>query len=174
MFTELNVLELFFESPSKEFNVREVARLRDINPATASKRLKALRERHLLTYRKERMLDLYRADSDSDAYRDIKVYYNIRKLKDSGLIEALNKFYIKPTIILFGSASTGLDTESSDIDIAIVCEKITEFPEIKKFEKRVKRSLQLFVVKGLNELRNKHLVNNVLNGIVLQGELKWI
>jgi|SRR3989344_4334568 len=173
MFKEINILEPFFEEPNKEFNVRELARILKITPATASKKLKAFKEERMLKHRRERMLDLYRADLESSAYLDIKVYYSISKLRNSGLIAALNEFYIKPTIILFGSVAKGLDTDTSDIDIVIVSENSREFPKQKEFEKKLGKEMQIFAVKRLGELRNKHLINNVLNGMVLQGEAQW-
>ncbi len=45
MFKELNVLGVFFNSPTKEFNVREAARILKKNPATISKQLKELAKR---------------------------------------------------------------------------------------------------------------------------------
>jgi len=173
MFKELNMLKVFFESPTKEFNVREIARMLKIAPATASKELKSFAKKGILKERKERMLNLYHADLDSDLYRDIKIFWNIRKLKESGLIDSLNQFYLKPAIILFGSASQGIDAETSDIDIVIISEKTANFPHIKEFEKKMGRNIQLFAVRDIKDLKNKHLISNVLNGIVLQGELKW-
>ncbi|MEM5778477.1 MAG: ArsR family transcriptional regulator [Candidatus Aenigmatarchaeota archaeon] len=173
MFINLNTLKIFFEEPTKEFNLREVARILNISPATASKELKLLVKENILKERKERIYVLYKANLESDAYRDLKTYYNIRKLKESGLIEALNKFYLKPTIVLFGSASEGLDTETSDFDLLIISEK-TEALDVKKFENKINRKLQLMVVKNIKELKNEHLINNVLNGRVIQGKIKWI
>jgi len=52
-------------------------------------------------------------------------------------------------------------------------EKTKEFPKLKDFERKIKKKIQLFRDKPINELRNKQLVNNVLNSIVLQSKLKW-
>jgi len=174
MFKKLNILKLFFEEPNREFNVREVARLVKISPATASKELKELVKKGLLKERKERVLNLYKANLENDFYRDIKTFYNIRKIKESGLVKELNKFYLKPTIVLFGSCAFGLDTETSDLDLLIISEKTKEFPDLKKFERRIKRKIQLFTVKNIRDLKNKHLINNILNGITIQGKIKWI
>lgn len=174
MFKELNILKLFFENPNKEFNVREVARLLKISPATASKKLKRLAKANILKKRKERILTLYKANLDNDFYRDLKIFYNIRKIKESGFLNALNKFYLKPVVILFGSCAYGIDTETSDFDLLIISEKTVKFPNIQKFEKKLNRKIQLFIVKEIKELKNKHLINNILNGIVLQGKIKWI
>ncbi len=174
MFKELNTLKLFFEYPERELNVREVARILKISPATASKELKKLSKMGIVGKRKERMLSLYRANLEDDLYRDLKIFYNLRKIKESGLLEALNRFYLKPAVVLFGSGAHGLDTDTSDFDLVVISEKKGELLGLDKFEKKINRKLQLFVVKDLKNLSNKHLINNVLNGIVLQGEIKWI
>ena len=44
----------------------------------------------------------------------------------------------------------------------IISEKTEEFPNIKKFERKLKRRIQLFVIKEIKDLKNEHLVNNVL------------
>jgi len=174
MFKKLNILKIFFEEPTREFNVREVARILKIAPATASKELKELVKQSILKETKQKIFNLYKANLESDFYRDLKIYYNLRKIKDSGLLEALNKFYLKPTIVLFGSVASGLDTETSDFDLLIISEKIKEFPESREFEKKLNRKLQIFVVENIKELKNKHLINNIINGITLQGKIKWI
>ncbi|MFZ2410891.1 MAG: nucleotidyltransferase domain-containing protein [Candidatus Methanoperedens sp.] len=173
MFRELNIMRIFFDSPTREFNVREADRILKIAPATASKELKNLVKRGLLKGRKERILNLYKANIENGLYRDLKVYYNIRKIKDSMLLDNLNRYYLKPAIVLFGSASCGIDTETSDFDLLVVSEREKVLPEKEKFEKKLKRKLQLFVVREIKDLNNEHLINNVLNGIVLQGEVKW-
>ncbi len=173
MFKELNILKIFLESPTKEFNVREAARILKITPATASSKLKKFSEEGLLKKRNERNLLLYKADLDSEKFKDLKLFYNTRKLKESGLIEEINKFYLKPAIILFGSAIYGLDTEESDIDLVIITGKKQDFPKLKQFEKKLNRRLQLFIVADIKGLKNNHLINNVLNGLVIQGGIKW-
>jgi predicted nucleotidyltransferase len=174
MFKELNILKIFFEEPNREFNVREVARILKISPATASKELKLLSKKDLLNRRKQKVFDFYKSNLESNYYRDLKTYYNIRKIRESGLFDSLNKFYLKPTVILFGSAANGMDTESSDFDLLVISEKTKEFDEVKKFEIKINRKLQIFAVKDIKMLKNKHLINNVLNGITLQGVTKWI
>jgi len=173
MFKEFKILRIFFENPSRDFNVREVARILKLSPATTSKELKKLAKKGVLKKREERILNLYKSNIDNILYRDLKIFYNIRKIRDSGLIEELNKFYLKPTIVLFGSSSNGFDTENSDIDLLILSEKTKVFENLKKFEKKINRKIQLFVVKKLKDLKNEHLMNSVINGIVIQGELKW-
>ena len=173
MFKELNILRIFFEEPNREFNVREAARILKISPATASKELERLAKLGLLKSRKERMLILYKSNLEDDFYRDIKIFYNIRKIKDSGLLEALNRFYLKPAVVLFGSSAFGIDAETSDIDLLVISESRKEFSDLSEFEKRLKRKIQIFAVKSLKDLKNEHLINNVINGMIVQGRIKW-
>ena len=174
MFRNINMLRLFFEEPAREFNVREVARLIKVAPATASKQLSSLAKSDILQEREERRFKLYKANLGHERYKDLKTYYNIRKLRESGLLAALDNFYLKPAVVLFGTASHGLDTETSDFDLLVISEKTQEFAENKKFEKILGRPLQIFIFKNIKDIKNKYLLNNMLNGIVLQGEVKWI
>lgn len=172
MFKELNTLRLFFEEPNREFNVREVARILKKSPATASKELKRFAKQGILKEREEKIYILYKANIESDAYRDLKIYYNIRKIKESGLLEALNRFYLYPTIVLFGSAAFGLDTETSDFDLLVISEK-TKIPNLKHYEEALKRELHIIPVRKISEIKNEHLINNIVNGIVIAGKLRW-
>ncbi|MEK6907535.1 MAG: winged helix-turn-helix domain-containing protein, partial [Nanoarchaeota archaeon] len=99
MFKEFKTLKIFFEEPSREFNVREIARILKKSPTTISKNLKNFSEIGILKERKERIFNLYKANLENDYYRDIKVFYAIRKIKDSGFLEEINKFYLKPAVI---------------------------------------------------------------------------
>lgn len=174
MFKELNILRVFLEEPSREFNVREAARLIRVSPATASKELKKFARLGILSGRKERMLSLYKSNLESGLYRDLKVFYNIRRIKDCGLIEALNRFYLKPTIVIFGSSASGTDTETSDLDLMVISENKKHFENLGIFEKKLKRRIHLFAVNDVKELKNSYLINNILNGLVIQGKIKWI
>ncbi|MBS3142694.1 nucleotidyltransferase domain-containing protein [Candidatus Woesearchaeota archaeon] len=170
MFKELNTLRIFFENPIKEYNVREAAKALGIAPATASAHLKQLAKKTIVEERKDRMMTLYKANIDSSAYRDIKTYYNIRLIRESGLLEALNETYLTPTIVLFGSMSTGYNYHDSDIDLVVLSIRKGEFPKMDEFTRKLHRELHIFSVSKLEDLKNPHLISNVLNGVVLQGQ----
>ncbi len=174
MFKELNIMRLFFERPNHEYNVRDVARSLKISPATASTRLKRLARHGLLKERKERLSKLYRPDLESDLYIDLKRFFITRKIRESGLLDALNDFYMKPAVVIFGSAAYGMDTDNSDVDILVISENTKMMGNLEGFKRKIKREIHLLVVRDVRDLKNKHLINNVLNGTVLQGEIKWI
>ena len=163
----ISILEIFFQSPEQEFNVREVARLRNVSPATASKELHLLEKEKILKKREERNYLLFQSNLESDSYKDIKVYYMIRALRESGLINKLNDFYLKPTIVLYGSAT-------SDVDLIVISEKTEAITNLRVYEHKINRAIHLMNIKELKELKNEHLINNVLNGILVQGSIQWI
>lgn len=173
MFKNLNILKLFFEKPTTEYNVREISRIVRVSPATASAKLKELEKEKILKSRNERNLLLFCADLDSTIYRDYKVFYNILKIKKTLLAE-LNEFYLKPSIIFYGSCSTGLDIENSDLDLVIISENEKKYPELNKLEKKFGKNIQLSVFSEVNKIKNEYLLNNVLNGIIIQGKIEWI
>jgi len=172
MFKELNIMRLFFDEPSREFGVREAAKLLDVAPATASKDLAELAENGFLKVREDRRMILYSANIDSDNYRDLKVFYTIRMLKEKGFIDAINRFYNKPSIILFGNCAQGTDKELSDLGIVVLADKVDIFPEKDSFEKTFGRKIQLLAVHNIPELKNSDLIDSVVNGKILQGHIE--
>ena len=173
MFKNSGILKIFFEKPATDFNVREIARRLKISASTASIQLKNLAEKSILKQKKDRICIFYRANLESSLYRDMKIFYTIRRLKDSGLINYLNKFYSPSSIILFGSASHGLDAELSDIDLLLLSDKPEEFPGKKHFERKLNRHLHIFSVKSMESLMNEHLIKNAAKGIRIEAEQKW-
>ncbi len=135
MFEELNVIRPLLEDPLRKFGVRELAREVSIAPATASTKLEKFRKAGILKLLKDHRLSLYYANMDHPSYRDLKVYYTISKIRKSGLIESFNREYVVPTIILFGSCSTGLDVKESDVDLVIISEKSVQHGTLSIFEK---------------------------------------
>ncbi len=173
MFKELNNLKPFLKKPRAEYGVREFARLQQIAPATASKFMEGFAKKKVLKKRTLRKYNLYKANSASQMYREVKRFHTILQLHSSGLLDTLHEEYLNPTIILFGSAAQGLDDENSDIDLCIITEYKKEYMYQKKFEKKLGKELQIFIIKNISEISNKHLRSSIANGINLQGMIVW-
>jgi predicted nucleotidyltransferase len=173
MFKLLNILNPFFIDPNNEFNVREISRIIKISPATASKYLKDMSNKDILKHKIFKNLDLYKANLENDMFTDLKKFYTVRKIKDLGLLGELNDFYYKPNIVLFGSAAFGLDDKSSDLDFLINSENI-RLLDVKPYEKKLNRKIELFVYDSISKIKNEDLLQSMLQGIIIQGEIKWI
>jgi predicted nucleotidyltransferase len=168
MLNIINNLKPFFEDCYRRVNVREYSRIMKISPPTASKILFKLNKEGLLIIEKDRNYIFYYANKNDGIFIELsRVYWRI---KLSTLIDFLDKNIINPTIILFGSLSKAETRENSDIDLCIVGDK--KELNIKNFEDRLNRKIQLFSFNSISKIKNKELANNIINGCVLKGRLK--
>jgi predicted nucleotidyltransferase len=165
----INNLTPFMEDCYKEVGVREYSRLCKMSPPTASKILKEFEKESLLKKREERGYLLFRANRESDILKDLSRVYWKEKLNE--LIEQINLELNGPTIILFGSLSKLETKEDSDIDLAIF-NKTNKKINIEKYERSLKRKIQLFMFQSLYKINSKELKTNILNSYIIQGEIK--
>jgi len=160
------VMEWFFKYPYRSFHIRELARLTGLSSAGIIKIVKKLKKEHLLVSNKEKMVEAVRPDFDG-RFLQLKRIYNLFSIEDSGMLKTIKEFYEQPSAtVLFGSYSTGLDTEKSDIDVAIFTQ-IEDIPDLSKFEKKLARKINLHIVS--EEKISKEFKNSLANGITLSG-----
>src|SRR3989338_6451064 len=100
---KIAILAPFFEDPAKEFNIREIARLTRLNHMTARKYLNQFVKESLLSKKEYSLYVGYSANVMGKNFHNLKLYYNLEKLRKSRLIEDLEVFYEYPVIVLFGS-----------------------------------------------------------------------
>ncbi len=167
------LLEFFIREPEREFYVREIAKILKNSPTTISKYLKKYENKKILISKNKLNHLLFRANTDSRQFKQLKLNYNLNALQESGLIEYLVEEFNQPeAIVLFGSFSKAEDNKNSDIDLLIVSFRKQEI-NLEKFEKKLGHKIQLFVhsKNDLEKLKNKNkeLFNNWINGIVIHG-----
>ncbi len=170
------LMNLFLEDSYREFNLREVARLTELNPMTASKYLGRLVKDGVINKKSERNYILFSADTESISFRDMKKYYNVKKLRSSGLVDFLeNELGYPDVIILFGSFAKAENTSESDIDLFVLSGSKKKL-DLSEFESKLGAEIQLFKHsrKEFETMKrsNKELLNNILNGIILSGFLE--
>jgi len=165
------VLEMFLDRPEQSYHVREVARVLSISPRTAKKYLSALAGDGLLLCERVGIYEKYRANRQSQEFKDRKVFHTIRKVRGCGVIEFLETKFNYPAVVLYGSAARGEDGSNSDIDIFVVTKTKVSGIDVGAFAKKLGHNLHVMMM-GESDLRsgkNKELVNNALNGIVVSG-----
>ena len=155
-------------NPTAKLRVREMERTLKLPLPSVIRYCKELEKEEILTTAKIGKVVFYTADRASDKYFLEKKLYNFRRVYESGLIEYLKQELSNPPIIIFGSFAKGEDIEESDIDLYVETPSKKEL-ELGKFEKILKRKIQLFKQKSLNEIFNLHLANNIINGIRLNN-----
>ena len=172
---ELSILKYFFDDPTGEYHIREIGRLAKINHMTARKYMNKFVKCGLLNKKKTKLYETYIANTKDEKFLNKKRYYNIEMIRESGIIEEIENFYDYPTIILFGSYATATNTKDSDIDIFILTDIQKEF-NTEKYKKILKREISIhkFAEKEFNnmKIKNKELINNIINGITLRGKLE--
>lgn len=164
----INNLRPFFEDCYRRINVREYSRLMRISPPTASKMLSGFNKEGLLLIEKDRNYIFYYASKDNKTFVDLsRIYWKV-KLND--LINFFDKNITNHSVILFGSLSKAETKYDSDIDLCIIGHK--KEINLKNFESKLNRKIQLFFFDSLKDIKSKELANNILNGYILEGRLR--
>ena len=162
-------MELFFEEPSRNFQIREVSRLKNMAVTSVKKYLEELQKENFIRKDKKTLYPSYIANQQNRLFGIHKQQLIIFKLYSSGLINYLEDELTPKCIILFGSAGKGEYYKKSDIDIYIQADE--KKISLIKFENILKHKINLFFEEDLNKL-SKELFNNIINGIKLSGYLK--
>jgi len=163
------ILEQFIVRPSKDFSARGIARGIGISHATALKYLKELEEEGFIKKNTATLYPVYRANTESEKYKFYKKNWLIHKMRETGLVEYIQKTALPSTIVLFGSGGKGTFSEKSDIDIFVESKPVKL--ELKEYEEKLHRKINAFFEQKLNNL-SQELKNNIINGETLYGFIK--
>lgn len=166
-------LEIFFNEPTKQHYLIDISRRIKLAHTSVKILLNELVKEELILKSVEkkgrRNFPLYKANTSEKRFRKYKRIFNLYSLIESGLTEYLEDNLSPKSIVVFGSYEHGDDNEESDIDIFLECKK--DDIEFEKFEKKLRRKIQLH----FNEKFSTYpieLKNNIINGFVLSGFLE--
>lgn len=162
------IKEYFFINPLAQLRVRQIERELKIPLPSVIRYIKELESEGLLKKSKIGNVIFYTSNRNSKEFILEKKLFNIKSLYSCGLIDFLIKEFSNPSIILFGSYAKAEDIEKSDIDLYVETPSKKEI-NIEKFKKSLKREIQIFRHKSIREIKNNHLVNNIINGTLLNG-----
>lgn len=162
------LLEVFFDHPTSEFHIRELARKSRMSAPTVLLAISVLLKNNLVDIYKKGNMKIVRASSSIEFMRAKRIG-NIRRVYESGIIDYLNELYNKPrAIILFGSFSRGDDTERSDIDIAVITNHHKDM-NLELFEKKLGRKVSIHEID--TKKISREFYSNLANGIVMDGAI---
>jgi predicted nucleotidyltransferase len=171
--TMLRVLECFMQEPNREFTLKDISQIIKLAHTSVKTNLEKLTKMKLINEKLEkkgkRTYPLYKANKLNSDFTKYKKINNLTKILESGLKEYLKEKLMPKTIILFGSFDRGEDEENSDIDLYIEAKE--EKLDLKKFEKILKRKIQLQFNQNINNYPNE-LKNNIINGTKIHGYLE--
>jgi len=163
-----NSLNPFFEDNYRKISVREYSKIQKISPPTASKLLKGLKKEGLLNCNKEKIYIYYYANRENSIFVSLSRVYWLQIFNKIGLLDYFERELIHPIVIMFGSFAKAEITPKSDIDIAIFSISRKEL-NLHKFQGILKREIQTFMFKSWDDVKNKDLLNSMINGFILKG-----
>ena len=165
------IREHFFMNPTKKMRVRQIEREIKLPLPSVIRYCKELEKEEILKKEAISGVSTYSADRASKKFLIEKRLFNIKSIFESGLPDYMIKEHFNPVIVLFGSYSKGEDTENSDIDLYVETPKKQNF-KLEKFEKSLKRKIQIFNYKNIKDVPNPHLSNNIINGVTINNFLE--
>ena len=167
-YTTYRVLRLFFDQPTKGFQLREITRMLKLGMPSVKLHTDRLEKEEFVKREKKGTYASYKA-SGNEKFMLYKKTDMLLRLHESGLVEFLADEMSPNAIVLFGSASRGEDIERSDIDLLVIAKE--KDIDLERFEKRLKRRINILFEPNLKNMP-KELLNNILNGVVIHGYLE--
>ncbi len=160
----------------KEFHLRELAHKGGVSTTAVTRSAKKLASENIIVVGKRGLYKTFSANRESEKYRQLKTYFTMSRIFESGFLDFLEEKFRHPeAIVLFGSSAKGLDTEKSDLDVFVLSDVSVEI-NLKSFEKRLGKPIQLVIMKRKDferaKKRSPEIINNLINGILLRGYLK--
>lgn len=173
-YNKYKILKIFFDDPLPKgtpYQLREISRKADIAPTSVKLYLNELAREGLILKSRHRINNypVYSSNRSNEKFKFFKKVDIMLSIMESGLLEYLSDECMPDAIVLFGSAAKGEDLADSDVDLFLLCKE--RKLELEKYEKQIKRKINIFFSADFNKLSSE-LRNNILNGIILKGYLK--
>lgn len=167
---QARVFSLLCLKAGERLSQREIAKLLKVSPTAVANSIKKLRDTDLVRVEKTKTINFVSFNRDERRAIELKRAENLKSIYISGLSDYLERELAGGTIILFGSYSLGEDTNGSDIDIAVV-ERKDKMLHPEEYEKILNRKINVNFYSSWKDV-NRHLRNNILNGILLHGSVE--
>ncbi len=179
-FTRLQqeIFRLLCIKSGMSLNQRAIANLLKVSPTAVAKSLSDLEKEGFIKLDKSKTMNLISVEFNRDNEKaiNLKRVENLKMIYESKLDNFLKNAFLGCTIILFGSYARGedvwfgeMDDRSSDLDIAVIGTKGEDIT-LTEFEKKLERTISINFYKSWKEV-HKYLKNNILNGILLIGDV---
>lgn len=167
---QAEIFSLICTRAGEKFSQREIAKMLKVSPTAVANSLKKLENNKFVKIEKTKTINFVSFNRDEPRAIELKRVENLKNIYLSGLSDYLEKELAGGTIILFGSYSKGEDTNTSDIDIAVI-ERKDKILDLEEFEKIFNRKININFYKSWKDM-HKYLKNNILNGILLHGSVE--
>ncbi|MEO9295590.1 MAG: nucleotidyltransferase domain-containing protein [Nitrososphaera sp.] len=120
---QILIMRFFFLNPNAELHINEIARRTDLSPSYVTTELRILQQIGLVVRKEQGNQVLYRANTKSIIYEDLKCIFIKYILVDYIIAKNLTASSSEEEIkyaLIYGSFAKGTERESSDIDLLVV------------------------------------------------------
>lgn len=172
---EENVLELFFNEPTKHWHFEKILKEAKISrPQAVNWLRKLLKESLIKRVKPIGMMPYYVGDCESPAYQIRKRLYALNTLENVGFLQHLMGLPNVLTVVIFGSFSRWDWYAESDIDVFFYGDPAGL--DTMKYERKLHRDIDSFVSKDTKELQKfRHgFLKNVTEGFLVKGDLGFL
>jgi predicted nucleotidyltransferase len=167
---QLEIFSLLCQRAGEKLSQRDLAKILKVSPTAITNSIQRLQENQLIKVEKTKTINFISFNRDNQRSIELKRIENLKNIYLSGLSDYLEQELPGGTAVLFGSYSLGEDTNTSDIDIAVI-ERKDKLLSLDKYEKILNRKINVNFYNSWKEI-HQHLKNNILNGILLQGRVE--
>lgn len=175
MSKEENILELFYQYPTKHWHFEELIRTAKISRPQLNNWLKKfIKEELIKKFEPKNKNPYYVGNYESPSYQNNKRLYALENLNKTGFLKHLLELPKAKTIILFGSLSKWDWYKDSDIDLFILGS--SEGLKEGEFSKKLNRDIQIFSFENKKDLKdlNLDLLKNIISGYKIKGNLNFL
>ena len=168
------LLELFFNEPTKHWHFEELLKKASISRPQAVRWLKQFEQEGLVRRVKQcGKHPYYLGNWEHPAYRNRKRLYALEYFYKTGFLNHLESLRGAHTVIIFGSFGRWDWHNGSDIDLFIFGDDAAL--EYGEYRKKLKREIQVFTAKTRVELRrfSPGLLANIADGFVVKGTTQF-
>src|SRR3989338_361598 len=106
-YSRYRILQEFFDSPRKDFQMREISRRTKITQPSAINHLKELVKEGLIVKEKKGIYPTFSANRESELFKLYKKFDLMLRINQSGLVDYIYDNCVPNCIVFFGSASKG-------------------------------------------------------------------
>ena len=170
---ERDVLELFFNEPTKHWHFKDIVNHAKISEDRANHWLRKLMEEDIINRVKPQgKMPYFIARYEHPNYENKKKLYALNRMFETGLLSRLQSLKNVKAVVIFGSFARGDWNADSDIDLFIYGE-----PEELRFGtvwKGLGRVIEVHTVKTRKDIKEirSGLINNVVKGYFVKGTVQ--
>lgn len=164
-----SIMRLLFIRAGSALNQRAIANALKVSQPAVMKSLPYLEKENFIKLNQDKESKRWAIELNRENHKvmQLKKADNLKLIYESELADFIEREFAGTTIILFGSYARGEDTNSSDIDLAVIGGKGKK-ADLAKFEALLERKININFYYSFKDI-HKNLKENLFNGIVLYG-----